>query len=112
MRSRAFEGVEAIPARRGALFVCLLVLACAGSPRPRPEAEPRVKDSVPDKLAAQRAASGELRLEDQDERWGIEAARSNPKKTKTDQQVQPSPPNPSPAGPVDLQTHTPSNPAQ
>jgi hypothetical protein len=91
MRSRAFEGAKATPARKGSLFVCLLVLACAGSPRPRPEAEPRVKDSVPDKLAAQRAASGELRLEDEDERWGIEAARSN-RKTKTDQQKQPSPP--------------------
>jgi hypothetical protein len=39
---------------------------------------------VPDKIAAQRAASGELHLEDDDERWGIEAERAK-RKSDSDQ---------------------------
>ena len=85
----------------GSVCVCLFGVACAASPRPRPE--PRVQDSVPDKIAAQRAASGELHLEDEDERWGIEAARAK-RKSKSDQQDQPPPTVPTPAGPVDLKT--------
>jgi len=88
---------------------CLLGVACAASPRPRPE--PRVKDSVPDKIAAQRAASGELNLEDDDERWGIEAARAN-RKADSDPQGQPSPTVPTPKGPVDLKDHSASRPVQ
>jgi hypothetical protein len=82
-----------------------LGVACAASPRPRPE--PRIKDSVPDKIAAQRAASGELHLEDDDERWGIEAARAK-RQSDLDQKNQPS--RPPPAGPVDLKGHDPGSP--
>jgi hypothetical protein len=58
-----------------------------------------VPDSAPDKIAAQRAATG-LHVEDDDERWGLVAARqrrqnAEPKKART-----PTPP--SAAGPVDL----------
>jgi len=92
------------------LSIWLLGLACATSPQPRPEPPPRVKDSAPDKIAAQRAASGKLRLEEDDERWGIEAARAN-RKTDSDQ-GQPAPTVPTPKGPVDLKAQPASSPAQ
>ncbi len=92
------------------LSVCLLSLTCATSPRPQAEAPPRVKDSVPDKIAAQRAASGNLRLEEDDERWGIEAARAN-RKTDSDQ-GQPAPTVTTPKGPADLDDHPASGPAR
>ena len=56
--------------------VCLVGIACAGSPRAQPETAARVKDSVPEKIAAQRATSGGLHLEEEDERWGFEMARA------------------------------------
>jgi hypothetical protein len=61
----------------GLACVAALWTACAAGPRPRPEGSPaRVKDSQPDKIAAQRAAApASLELEPSDERWGIEAAR-------------------------------------
>jgi hypothetical protein len=93
------------------LSICLLGLACATSLRPRAETPPRVKDSAPDKIAAQRAASGNLRLEEDDERWGIEAARAN-RKTDSDQLGQPAPTVPTPKGLVDLKDHPASSPAQ
>jgi hypothetical protein len=54
----------------------LIALSCAGSPK-RPEASsPRTKDAASEKIAAQRAAAPSgLRLEQDDERWGIDAAR-------------------------------------
>jgi len=50
--------------------------ACAGPRRP-PEsaATARLKDSAPEKVAAQRAAAPGLALETEDQRWGIVAAR-------------------------------------
>jgi len=51
-----------------------LVSACASSPKRPAEQPQRVPDSAPDKIAAQRAAAG-LHLEEEDERWGIDAAR-------------------------------------
>ena len=57
-------------------LVTLAVLACATPPRSeRAAAPPRLKDSVPEKVAAQRAASGGLRLQDEEDRWGFEGAR-------------------------------------
>jgi hypothetical protein len=49
--------------------------ACARTPAPLPETPARIKDSVPEKIAAQRAATPGLALEREDERWGFEAAR-------------------------------------
>jgi hypothetical protein len=53
--------------------VCLLA-GCATAPRPRSEPPPRVSNSAPDKVAAQRSAAG-LHLEEEDDRWGFTAAR-------------------------------------
>jgi hypothetical protein len=53
-----------------------LLVACARTPNRQESAPPpRVKDTVPEKAAAHKAASPGLQLEAQDERWGIEAAQ-------------------------------------
>lgn len=53
----------------------LLLASCATAQRPT-EAALRVPDSVPERMAAQRAgAPRSLELEPNEERWGIEAAR-------------------------------------
>jgi hypothetical protein len=84
--------------RRGVLglaFATLLSSACAAGPRPRAEAPPaRVKDSRPDKIAAQRSAvPASLELEQSDERWGIDAARE-----RREAEKQRKPPAPPPLG--------------
>jgi hypothetical protein len=60
-----------------AVLVAIFAVGCASAPRVRTEANApvRVKDSAAEKLAAHRAASGNLRLEHEEERWGFEAAR-------------------------------------
>jgi len=65
------------------LGIGLVALACAGSPK-RPEASsPRIKDSAPEKIASQRAAGPHgLRLEQDDERWGFDAARERRRQDK------------------------------
>jgi hypothetical protein len=93
------------------LFVgAALVAGCATAPRSRPEPPPRVSDSAPDKVAAQRSAAG-LHLEEEDDRWGLTAARElrqrkepkTPQKTAPQaQQQQPVAPPVAP-GPVDIQ---------
>lgn len=52
-----------------------LLAACASAPPPARERPQRVPDSAPDKVAAMRAAAG-LHLEEDDQRWGIDAARA------------------------------------
>jgi hypothetical protein len=53
----------------------LLVASCATAPRSS-ASPPRMKDSAPEKVAAQRTAAPHgLQLEQQDERWGFDAAR-------------------------------------
>jgi hypothetical protein len=60
--------------RTALLGTGLLLSACAGSRRPPENASAaRIKDSAPEKLAAQRAATPGL--EDEDARWGIGAAQ-------------------------------------
>lgn len=55
--------------------LALGALSCATAPK-RAESPPRMKDSAPERVAAQRAAAAhELPLEQDDERWGIAAAR-------------------------------------
>jgi hypothetical protein len=58
-------------------IVGTLAIGCATGPRPRAEAvaTARMKDSGPEKIAAHRADSGNLRLDREDDRWGIEAAK-------------------------------------
>jgi hypothetical protein len=54
----------------------LVVSACAGARRsPENVGASRLKDSVPEKVAAQRAASPGLDLENDDARWGNGAAQ-------------------------------------
>jgi hypothetical protein len=63
-----------------------LAAGCASGPRPHAEsAQARVPDSVPEKVAAQRAANPNLPLEQEDQRWGISAAqeRKADKKART-----------------------------
>ena len=62
------------------LSVCSCALAgrrTPNTPAAQTEARPaRIPDSVPEKVAAQRAASGpQLQLEAEDDRWGIAAAQ-------------------------------------
>ena len=53
----------------------LMAASCATAPKPATTA-PRDKSSAPEKVASQRAgAAHELQLEQDDARWGIEAAR-------------------------------------
>ena len=53
-----------------------MVMSCATAPKRTESVGPREKDSASEKVAAQRAvAAHELPLEQEDERWGIEAAR-------------------------------------
>lgn len=54
----------------------LLVLSCAASTKRAEPPVARLKDSAPEKAAAQKsAAPTSLRLEADDERWGVEAAK-------------------------------------
>jgi hypothetical protein len=58
------------------MLTALLVGAgCARTPPRATETPARVKDSAPEKIAAQRAAIPGLNLEQEDQRWGSEAAR-------------------------------------
>jgi hypothetical protein len=85
--------------------VSLLVLACATGPRPRADSSARAKDTVPDKIAAQRAATPGLQLGREDDRWGFEAARERRRADdqKKKQQQQPSVSSaPVQTGPADL----------
>jgi hypothetical protein len=70
------------------LSIGLSGLACATGSRPPVESPPRVKDSAPERSAALRAASGSLRLEEEADRWGIEAARE--RQTSSDPKGEPS----------------------
>jgi hypothetical protein len=54
----------------------VMVLSCATAPKRSESAPARAQDSAPEKVAAQRAAAPHaLTLEQDDERWGIDAAR-------------------------------------
>jgi hypothetical protein len=68
--------------RRFALSIPILTLAlapaCAGGAGRRadtPVAEARLKDSAPERAASLRAAHPGLRLEEDEQRWGIAQAR-------------------------------------
>jgi len=55
------------------------VSACA-RPKPEPTAPPRIKDSVPERGAALRGSDGRLKLDVEDERWGVEADKERRRK--------------------------------
>jgi len=94
---------------RWMLGLGLLCAACASTPRKEAQTTPRVKDSAPEKIAAQRAAANNLGLEADDQRWGIEAAQQR-KRERAQQAAQPQAQQPLPKGPVDLQKQTPASP--
>jgi hypothetical protein len=89
-----------IPRIASLLAAGLLAAACAGPPRPRAETPARIKDSAPEKLAAQRAATPGLGLERDDERWGFEGARE--KRRRADERKQVTPASHVMPGPLDL----------
>jgi len=75
--------------------------------KPRAEVPPptRIRDSVAEKSAAQRSASGGLQLEDEDQRWGIEAAKERKRRSdaaRDSQNRSLSDPAKTPTGPVDI----------
>jgi len=79
-----------------------LVAGCASGPKPRAEsAQARVPDSAPEKIAAQRAANPNLRLEQEDQRWGISAAQERKADKKARAQA-PDGASPSGTGRVDV----------
>ena len=56
--------------------IALVALSCAGSPKGPVASSGRMKDAAPEKIAAQRAAAPHgMQLEQDDQRWGFEAAR-------------------------------------
>src|SRR5204862_528070 len=77
-----------------------LPAACASAPARPSQGPVRIKDTVPERVAAQRAAQKDLNLEGEDERWGIEAARERKERARTDSGASSSAPAaPSPSGP-------------
>jgi hypothetical protein len=89
-----------IPRITSLLAAGLIAAACAGPPRPRAETPARLKDSAPEKLAAQRAASPGLGLERDEERWGFGAARE--RRRLADERKQVTPASHVAPGPVDV----------
>ena len=92
------------PNLRAVTTLALLALftsafACAKS-QPPAESPPRIKDSVPEKIAAQRAAQRDLKLEENDDRWGVEQARERKERAKAKHDDAAAAPPPS--GPMDL----------
>ncbi|HSS38742.1 MAG TPA: hypothetical protein VLT58_08230, partial [Polyangia bacterium] len=73
----------------GVTFACTLLTSCASAPSPARERPQRVADSAPDKVAATRAAAG-LHLEEDDQRWGIEAARARKQNGEAQPEAAPS----------------------
>jgi len=68
----------------------LLALSCATAPKRAEGPPPRVKDSAPEKIAAQRPATPELRLQEDANRWQIEAAEE--RRREAEQKKAPSQP--------------------
>jgi hypothetical protein len=63
------------------------VPACA-RPKPEPTAPPRIRDSVPERSAALRGADGRLKLDVEEERWGVESAEERRRKAAEEAQGQ------------------------
>ena len=66
--------------RRG-LWLALLVCACASRPSPEAATPPRINDSIPERSAALRASDGRLKLDVEEQRYGIEAAKERRQST-------------------------------
>lgn len=70
--------------------MAVLLSACASSPKRPAEQPQRVPDSAPDKAAALRSQSG-LHQEEDEQRWGIEAAKERKQRREQQQQQQQAP---------------------
>jgi hypothetical protein len=91
------------------LLTLTLTLCCATTPPKRPvswslDSGARIKDSAPERLAAERDANSDLDPEAGGRRWGFDAARARKRqkaddaqRAKTDQE----------SGPVDLRNESP-----
>jgi hypothetical protein len=80
-------------------------MATVGKPRSETPPPARIRDSVAEKSAAQRSASGGLQLEEEDQRWGIEAAKERKRRSdaaRDNQSRSVSDPAKAPTGPVDI----------
>jgi hypothetical protein len=76
---------------------------CATAPKREAEtAAPRIADSAPEKIAAQRAAARGLYLEENDQRWGFEEARARREAADRRKKAAQGPAT-APTGPVDLE---------
>jgi hypothetical protein len=95
-------------------ITALLLIAgggCARSAPPRAETPARVKDSAPEKIAAQRAALPGLNLEQEDQRWGVEAARERKRAAPPETHGNaPAATGPAPGQPVDVKKSQPTTP--
>jgi hypothetical protein len=89
-----------IPRIASLLAAGLMAAACAGPPRPGAQTPARIKDSAPEKIASQRAATPGLGVERDDERWGFEAARE--RRRLADERKQVTPASHVAPGPVDV----------
>ena len=111
MKPQAFLIRILLPAL--ALGAFALPAACASSPARPSQGSARIKDTVPERVAAQRAAQKDLNLEGEDERWGIEAARERKERARTDSGASSSAPaapgssGPGAEGPADLRQTAP-----
>jgi len=77
-----------------------VLFGCASGPRAPSGAPPRLKDSAPERIAAQRSATRGLQLDAEDQRWGIEEARA--RRQSADQKKTQREAAPPALGPVDL----------
>jgi hypothetical protein len=73
--------------RRG-LWLAVLLGGCAARPAPETSTPPRIKDSIPERAAALRGGDGRLRLDDEDQRFGIEAAKARKDQQQSGQRDQ------------------------
>jgi hypothetical protein len=82
-------------------FPVFLFLACAGAQRggPASPGPARIKDSAPEKIAAQRAGDRNLDAEAEERRWGFEAARERRRLADEERRRA----RREPSGPVDVQ---------
>ena len=73
------------------LLAGLLALSCATAPKRAESPPPRVKDSAPEKIAAQRDATPGLRLQENADRWQIEAAQERRRDAQQSKATTPQP---------------------
>jgi hypothetical protein len=66
---------------RGLWLAVVMLCGCASRPSPEAATPPRINDSIPERSAALRAADGRLKLDVEEQRYGIEAAKERRQST-------------------------------